>query len=114
LAARAGIESKEFSDQIAQAITAARGGKGQAAAGLLGKAVQDLDPEQRKKLEEMQRGGPDPMDKLVDKIGEGNRFLEALVRSNKAAEASLRDLNSKTGHRDAEAGDTGTGRRTTE
>lgn len=82
LSGRLGVDNKEFTGELAQALTAARGGKSQAAAGLLGKALEDLTPEQRSKLHEMQKGGPDPIDKVVEKIGDGNKFLEQLVKGN--------------------------------
>jgi hypothetical protein len=95
-------DNKEFAEGIARAIDMARTGKGQGAAGLLGKTIADLPEEQRKKLQESTRGGPDPMEKLADKIGEGNRFLEALVKSNKQAAQALLDLNNKTPGKDGE------------
>lgn len=104
LAKMSGVgDNKEFAEGLARALDMARSGKGQGAAGLLGKTIADLPEEQRKKLQEAAHGGPDPMEKLADKIGEGNRFLEALVKSNKQAAQTLADMNNKTPGKDGEA-----------
>lgn len=93
LAALSGVgDNKEFTSNLTQAITAARGGKGQAAAGLLGRAIDVLPEEQRKKLLEAQRGGADPLEKLADKIGDGNKFLEQLVKGNTQLLTAVRGL----------------------
>jgi len=58
----------------------------------LSRATAQADPETRKKLMEAQGKGPDPIEKIADKIGEGNKFLEALVKSNAAALGELRKM----------------------
>jgi len=54
------------------------------------------------KIAEAQGRGPDPIEKLGDKIAQGNKFLEALVKSNADARAALREIANNTGQPDPE------------
>lgn len=107
LASRLGVGGDEgFTKGIAEAITAAGGkGGGQKAATLLSRAVTQADKSTRDKLEEAQGRGPSPLDKIADKISEGNKHLELLVKSNKDAQQYLRDISSNTHKTDGEKGD---------
>ena len=68
--------------------TASKKGGGAAGSILLSQTLQN-DPEARKKLEELAKGKGSPEEKIIDKIGEGNNYLKALVQSNDAAKAQL-------------------------
>jgi hypothetical protein len=108
LSGRLGAGSDEtFRSGLAQAIEAAQGKGPQAAqraSSLLSRAVTQADKSTRDKIAEAQGRGPDPIEKLAEKIGQGNRFLEALVKSNADARAALHQIASNTGQTDAEKG----------
>lgn len=106
LAARLGVgDDKGFTAGLQEAIAAAsKKGGGIQGAQLLNRALGQADDSTRKKLEEMAKGEASPEEKIVDKISEGNKFLEALVKSNDAASRKLAEIASNTnGPKDGEA-----------
>lgn len=91
IAARLGVgDDKGFTTGLQEAIAAAsKKGGGIQGAQLLTRALGQADDSTKKKLEEMAKGNQTPDEKIVDKITEGNKYLEALVKSNDAAKAQL-------------------------
>jgi hypothetical protein len=106
LASKLGVSGDEtFRKGLEEALGAAgSSGGGQKAATLLSRAVKQADQTTRTKLDEAQGRGPNPLDKIADKISEGNKHLEVLVKSNKDAQQYLRDISSNTQNKDAEKG----------
>lgn len=104
LAARMGVGNDEgFVAGLKDSIAAAgKKGGGIQGAALLQRAMAGASEETKKKLEEQARGQQSPDEKILDKIGESNRYLEALVQSNKGAKAALDAINNKTKTPDAE------------
>ena len=105
IAARMGVgDDKGFVKGLEEAITAAsKKGGGIQGGALLQRALAGADDETKKKLEQAQRGQQSPEEKIVDKIGEGNKYLEALVKSNAAAQAKLSEIAGNTRSADGEA-----------
>ena len=105
IAARMGVgEDKGFVKGLEEAITAAsKKGGGIQGGALLQRALAGADDETKKKLEQAQRGQQSPEDKIIDKIGEGNKYLEALVKLNAAAQAKLSEIAGNTRSQDGEA-----------
>ncbi len=104
IAQRLGVgDDKDFTAKLAEAISAA-GTKGGGIRGgqLLQRAIDQADPATRKKLEEQAKGQESPEEKIVDKITEGNKFLEALVKSNTAANNKLAEIATNSKAPDAE------------
>lgn len=106
LAGKLGVSGDEtFRKGLEEALGAAgTSGGGQKAATLLSRAVAQADKSTREKLDSAQGRGPNPLDKIADKISEGNKHLELLVKSNKDAQQYLRDISSNTQNKDAEKG----------
>jgi hypothetical protein len=104
IAARLGVgDDKNFTSGLQEAIAAAsKKGGGIQGAQLLQRALIQADDGTKKKLEEMAKGQASPEEKIVDKLSEGNKFLEALVQSNKAASAKLAEIAGNTNKPDAE------------
>ena len=104
LAARLGVGGDEnFVKSLEESIAAAsQKGGGIKGGALLSRAIAGASEETKKKLEEQSKSQQSPEDKIIDKIGEGNRYLEALVKSSKGAEAKLAELNGKTKPADGE------------
>ncbi len=104
LAARMGVGNDSgFVEGLKESIAAAgKKGGGIQGGALLQRALGNASEETKKKLEEQARNRQSPEEKIIDKIGEGNRYLEAMVKSSKGAEAKLAELNSKTKTPDAE------------
>lgn len=104
IAARLGVgDDTKFTKGLEEAIAAA-GSKGGGIHGaqLLQRAVGQADEGTRKKLEEMAKGQASPDEKIIDKLSEGNKFLEALVQSNKAASSKLAEIASGVNKPDGE------------
>lgn len=104
IAARLGVSGDEsFTKGLEEAI-AASGKKGGGIQGgaLLQRALEGAGTDTKKKLEEMAKGQQSPDDKIIDKLGEGNKYLEALVKSNAAAQAKLSEIAGNTGKKDPE------------
>lgn len=104
IAARLGVTNDEgFSKGLEEAIAAAgQKGGGIKGGALLRRALEGASPETQKKLEEQAKGNQTPDEKIIDKIGESNRYLEALVKSNEAAKAKLSEIAGNTGKSDPE------------
>jgi hypothetical protein len=104
IAARLGVgDDKNFTAGLQEAIAAAtKKGGGIQGAQLLQRALGQADEGTKKKLEEMAKGQASPEEKIVDKLSEGNKFLEALVQSNKEARAKLAEIAGNTNKPDAE------------
>lgn len=104
LAARMGVGNDAgFVEGLKESIAAAgKKGGGIQGGALLQRALGNASEETKKKLEEQSRQQQSPEEKIIDKIGEGNRYLEAMVKSSKGAEAKLAELNSKTKVADGE------------
>lgn len=104
LAARMGVgDDKGFTAGLQEAIAAAnKKGGGIQSGALLQRALGQADETTKKKLEEAAKGQQSPEEKIIDKIGEGNKYLEALVKSNEAARAKLAQIASNTTTPDAE------------
>lgn len=104
IAARLGVgDDKNFTAGLQEAIAAAtKKGGGIQGAQLLQRALGQADEGTKKKLEEMAKGQASPEEKVVDKLTEGNKFLEALVNSNKTINASLNTIAGNTNKPDAE------------
>ena len=104
LGGRLGVSGdSNFLEQLTKAVEAAgTQGGAQKAASVLSRAILQADKSTREKLEEAQGRGPDPLTKIIDKISEGNRHLEVLVKSNKDAQQYLRDISSNTRSPDGE------------
>lgn len=104
LAARLGVgEDENFTKGLEEAI-AATGKKGGGIQGgvLLQRAMAGASDETKKKLEEQAKGQQSPDEKIIDKIGESNRYLEALVKSNESAKAKLAEIAGNTRTPDGE------------
>jgi hypothetical protein len=100
LSGKLDIDDKDFTQDIEKALEAATGktglkGKAAARAGaaFVDDAAQNLDEDARDKLRKATGQKEDPTEKLAEKIGEGNRFLEALVNSNKQATRHLAQMS---------------------
>lgn len=104
LAARLGVGGDEsFVKSLEESIAAAGAkGGGIKAGALLSRAVAGASDETKKKLEEQAKSQQTPEEKIVDKIGESNRYLEALVKSNDAAKAKLSEIAGNTRAPDGE------------
>jgi hypothetical protein len=104
LAARLGVGGDEsFVKSLEESIAAAgQKGGGIKAGALLSRAMQGADAETKKKLEEQAKSQQSPEEKIIDKIGEGNRYLEALVKSNESAKAKLAEIAGNTRTSDGE------------
>ena len=107
IAARMGVgDDKGFLGGLQEAIAAAsKKGGGIQGGAFLQRALEQADPATRKKLEEAQKGQQTPDEKIVEKIGEGNRYLEALVKSNAAAQQKLSEIAGNTKSPDGEKGE---------
>lgn len=107
IANRMGVgDDKSFLGGLQEAIAAAgKKGGGIQGGALLQRALEQADPATRRKLEEAQKGQQSPEEKIVDKIGEGNRYLEALVKSNAAAQQKLSEIAGNTKSPDGEKGE---------
>lgn len=104
LAARMGVgDDKGFVGGLQEAIAAAnKKGGGIQGGALLQRALGQADETTKKKLEEAAKGQQSPEEKIIDKIGEGNKYLEALVKSNESARAKLAQIAANTNTPDAE------------
>lgn len=104
LAARLGVGSDEnFVKSLEESIAAAsQKGGGIKGGALLSRAMAGASEDTKKKLEEQAKSQQSPEEKIIDKIGEGNRYLEALVKSNKDASAKLTQIAGNTNKTDAE------------
>lgn len=98
IAARLGVgDDKGFTAGLQEAIAAAsKKGGGIQGAQLLNRAMGQADDSTKKKLEEMAKGEASPEEKIIDKISDGNKFLEALVKSNDAASRKLAEIATNT------------------
>lgn len=98
LAARLGVgDDDKFTGALEQAIAATmKKGGGIHGAQLLQQAVGQADAGTKAKLEKAARGEDSPEDKIIAKIGDGNKFLQALVESNKETNAKLALINTNT------------------
>lgn len=105
IAARLGVgDDKNFTSGLQEAIAAAsKKGGGIQGAQLLQRALGQADEGTKKKLEEMAKGQASPDEKILDKLSEGNKFLETLVNSNKTMNSSLNIIAGNTSKSDAEA-----------
>jgi hypothetical protein len=105
IAARLGVgDDKNFTSGLQEAIAAAsKKGGGIQGAQLLQRALGQADEGTKKKLEEMAKGQASPDEKILDKLAEGNKFLETLVNSNKTMNSSLNIIAGNTSKSDAEA-----------
>jgi len=101
---RGGLEGDaKFKEGLTASIAAAgKKGGGIQAAHLLDVAKAGASEETRKKLVDKQKGEPSADDKIIEKIGEGNKFLEAMVKSSKEAQAALQEISGNTKKVDAE------------
>lgn len=104
IAARLGVgDDKGFTTGLEEAIAAAgKKGGGIHGAQLLTRALGQADDSTKKKLEEMAKGNASPEEKIVDKISEGNKYLEAMVKSNTLAAAKLAEIAGNTNNKDPE------------
>lgn len=104
LAARLGVGGDEnFVKSLEESIAAAsQKGGGVKGGALLARAMAGASEETKKKLEEQAKSQQSPEEKIIDKIGEGNRYLEAIVKSSKGAQAALAEINSKAKPADGE------------
>lgn len=104
IAARLGVSNDEgFAKGLEEAIAAAgQKGGGIKGGALLKRALEGASDETKKKLEEQAKGNQSPDEKIIDKIGESNRYLEALVKSNAAAQSKLSEIAGNTGKTDPE------------
>jgi len=93
---------ESFASGLTEAISAAQAGKGQQAATLLNRTATQANSEVQKKMQEAQGKNSDPLEKIADKIGDGNKFLEALVKSNDAAKSLLSQISQNISPADAE------------
>ncbi len=104
LAARLGVgEDSNFIKSLEESIAAAsQKGGGIKSGALLQRALGNASEDTKKKLEEQSKSQQSPEEKIIDKIGEGNRYLEALVKSNKEASAKLSQIAGNTKTADGE------------
>ncbi len=86
-----GSKDENFQKQLQESIEAMKGGKVGKGADLLARAMGDADDETKKKIKKG-RDGEDPATEMVSAIKAGNKFLEALVRSNADANAKLSEI----------------------
>lgn len=91
IASRLGVgDDKAFITGLQESIAAAnKKGGGIQSGELLQRALAGADPMTKKKLEEQAKGRQSGEEKIIDKLGEGNLFLKALVQSNDRAKAEL-------------------------
>jgi len=104
LAARLGVGGDEnFVKSLEESIAAAsKKGGGIQGGAILSRAMAGATDETKKKLEEQAKSNQSPEEKIIDKIGESNRYLEAMVKSNEAARAKLAEIAGNTGKTDPE------------
>jgi hypothetical protein len=97
LAAKLGLgdDTKLVEGLTASMAAATKKGGGAAGSILLSQTLQN-DPEARKKLEELAKGRGSPEEKIIDKLGEGNNYLKAMVQANKDAARELANIQSNT------------------
>lgn len=101
LAAKLGVSGDDnFLSGLQEAISAIKekGEQGAIKGGsLLTRAISQADPVTKKKLEEQAEGRKSTDQKLLDKIGESNNYLKAIVDSNEGAKRTLSAILNKTG-----------------
>lgn len=104
IAARLGVSGDDsFTKGLEEAIAAsAKKGGGIQGGALLQRALEGAGTDTKKKLEEMAKGQQSPDEKIIDKIGEGNKYLEALVKSTDAGKASLARIANNSDKKDPE------------
>jgi len=98
LAQKKGITDEAFQKDLASSIQAAKGGQVGQAADILNRGISQ-SKEAREKLGGQKK---DPQEEVAQAVKEGNKFLKALVDSNKAAVAALAEINAKTDSGNAE------------
>lgn len=87
-AGKLGDKSEGFQKALQESIEATKSGKIGKGADLLARAMNQADEDTKKKIQKG-RGGEDPQAETLGAIKAGNKFLEALVRSNTQANAML-------------------------
>lgn len=92
LASKGGFKDEAFQGELQKAIEAAKSGKTGSAADMLARGISQSD-EVRKKLADRQK---DPMQEMTDAVKQGNKYLEALVKSNDSAKALLSQISNNT------------------
>lgn len=110
IASKFGIKDDAFQKELAGAIGVGKSGKLGQAADQLARGVSQSETA-KKAIQEAQKD-KDPQAQMVDAIKQGNRYLEALVKSNDSAKTMLAQIagNTASGAGNAE-GEEGTGTR---
>lgn len=96
-------DDKGFTTELESAITAtSKKGGGIRGGAILARAEEQASAATKEKLKESTKGEESADNKIIQKLTDGNRFLEAIVNSSKVTQQALADINAKTKAADAE------------
>ena len=96
LSSKAGLgQDKEFTEGLKESIAAAGKKGGGVAGGILLQNVLAKDKTAADKLSKANSGQPSEEEKIIDKLGESNRYLKAMVESNPKMLAAMNNIANK-------------------